>query len=74
MHASKPDPDVAPRYPFAEWLDGRQWTLVRGRDFWGPPYVFAKRIRGAANARSLRVTMNFSDQGSDMTIQAVPRG
>lgn len=67
---SPPEPGRVPRYPWAEWLDGREWTLVRGRDYWGTNADFCRRLRGAANARSLRykvidVVPNF------ITVQAL---
>jgi hypothetical protein len=74
VFASPPEPGTDPKYPFAEWLNGQQWNLRRGRDFWGPPWALAKRIRGSANARGVKVELNYSDQGSTMDVRAVPRG
>jgi hypothetical protein len=71
-HASPPEPGTRPDYPFAEWLDGRLWTLVRGRDYWGSADTFMDRIRGSANARSIRIVMAVEDAGRFVKVRAIP--
>lgn len=56
VFASQPVDGVKPAYPFAEWLDGRQWVLIRGRDFWGDPAQLVRSLEASARARRLRVT------------------
>lgn len=58
---SPPEAGRTPKYPWAEWLDGREWTLVRGRDYWGTNAEFCRRLRSAANSRSLRYKVNDGD-------------
>lgn len=74
VFASPPEPGTAPTYPFAQWLDGQEWTLVRGRDFWGPVGPFMRQVRGSANSRRLSVNLTPSDDGRALTVRAVPRG
>lgn len=69
-HLSPPEPGAAPKYPFSEWLDGRRWTLVRGRDFWDTADVFVRRLRGAANAHSIRAEIEASDDGRFVFVEA----
>jgi hypothetical protein len=61
VHPSPPEPGRAPVYPWAEWLDGRQWTLVRGRDYWDENQAMLRRVRSSANARRLKVKTDASD-------------
>ena len=70
VHASPPEPGTRPQYPFAQWFDGQQWTLVRGRDFWGPVSQFMKQIQGSANARRVCVRMTRSDDGRTLAVKA----
>ena len=72
VFASPPEPGTRPKYPFAEWLDGRRWTLVRGRDFWGSPGELRRSVQSAANARRVKVEMSV--EGGTFTIQAVSHG
>lgn len=58
---SPPEAGRTPKYPWAEWLDGREHTLVRGRDYWGTNDDFCRRLRSAANARSLRIKFDDYD-------------
>ena len=58
---SPPEAGRRPAYPWQQWLDGREWTLVRGRDYWGTNADFCRRLRGAANARSLHIEVDDSD-------------
>ena len=76
VHATPPDPSAdKPVYPFAEWLDGRTWRLTRGRDFWGPPWLFARRLQASANARRLCLALfDFDPDGQTIELRAVPRG
>lgn len=60
-------------YPWAEWFDGREWNLVRGRDFWGKPEVFKRRIQNAANGRSVKVRIDISEDFRFILVQAAVR-
>lgn len=45
-------PDPLPRhYPWAQWLDGRTWELVRGVDFDCAPASFQRNAYRAARRR-----------------------
>jgi hypothetical protein len=68
---SPPEAGCTPKYPWPEWLDGRIWTLTRGRDYWGDPSEFSRRLRAAAAQRRRRVEIDDSDPGH-LTIRAVP--
>jgi hypothetical protein len=70
-HLSPPEAGRTPKYPWTEWLDGHTWTLVRGRDYWGTNAEFGRRLRGAANARSLRYKVNDADPNF-LTLRAYP--
>jgi len=59
VFASPPEPGTRPKYPFAEWLNGQQWVLTRGRDYWGHPDVLIRSIEASARARRLRVTCTY---------------
>lgn len=72
-HPSPPEPGVAPTYPWAEWLDGRPWTLVRGRDFWPRAEVFRRSIQGAANGRRIKVEIQIDPLGQFIDVKAVSR-
>lgn len=74
VHASPPEPGTAPSYPYAEWFNGQQWTLTRGRDFWGPVGLFMRQVRGSANSRRVKIEMSPGDNGRTLTVRAVPRG
>jgi len=74
VHASPPEPGTKPRYPFDEWLDGREWTLTRGRDFWGDAATFRHRIQGAANARRVGLHVMIAADQRHLTVRAVPNG
>jgi hypothetical protein len=56
-HLSPPDPEKPPRYPWDEWFDGREWTVMQGRDYWGETAKMQKRILGAAAQKRLRVVV-----------------
>lgn len=71
VFASPPEPGTRPQYPFSQWLDGQAWTLVRGRDFWGPIDAFTRSLRGSANARRVGLRMTPSDDGRSLTVEAV---
>jgi len=72
VFASPPEPGTKPQYPFAEWLNGRKWVLVRGRDFWGDPAVLVRSIEASARAR--RLTVEIKIDGGLMAVQAVSSG
>lgn len=61
VHPSPPEPGRAPTYPWAEWLNGGQWTLVRGRDYWDENHIFRRRVQNAANSRRVKVLIDGSD-------------
>jgi len=73
VHATPPVAGTPPVYPFAEWLDGQRWTLNRGRDFWGPPRDFARRIQASARARRLVLFMRYEPDGQYIELCATPR-
>ena len=58
-------------FPWAEWLDGREWHLIRGRDFWGPPELFRRRIQASANARSVKVEIQIDEHRRFIHVKAV---
>lgn len=58
-------------YPFAEWLDGREWVLIRGRDFWGDFDSIQRKILGSANSRRLRVKMYRTDDGRGLVVKGL---
>lgn len=60
-HLSPPEPGVAPKYPWSEWLDGRRWVLARGRDYWDDNAAMRRKVQSSANARRLRVVIDGSD-------------
>ncbi len=60
-HLSPPEPGVAPKYPWAEWLNGNEWTLVKGRDYWDDNAAMRRRVQSAANARRIKVVIDGSD-------------
>jgi len=61
------------RYPFDEWLDGREWTLVRPRDFTGPAETMVHRLRSAAAARGRTLTADIQPGGKFITIRSEAR-
>lgn len=73
VHATPPVAGTPPVYPFAEWLNGQVWTLTRGRDFWGPPLDFARRIQASANGRRIRVILGIDPEGRYIIVEAEPR-
>lgn len=74
VHASQPEPGEKPVYPFSEWLNGNQWTLTRGRDFWGDLAQFEQSIRASARARRLDVTVTWDELHRVLYVRASPRG
>lgn len=72
IHLSPPDPQRAPAYPWEQWLDGREWTLAKGRDFWGDTHVMLNRVRRAASRRGLRVVLGQPLPGF-LTFKTEPR-
>lgn len=51
-------PSVQSRYkPWDEWLDGRSWRLLAGRDFTCKPESLRVLATSAAARRGLRVRM-----------------
>jgi hypothetical protein len=72
-HPSPPEPGRVPTYPWAEWLNGREWTLTRGRDYWDENKIMARRIRGAANNLRIPVVIDDSDSRF-LRVKAMPRG
>lgn len=74
MHPTPPALGVhPPAYPFAEWLNGTRWTLTRGRDFWGPPHHFVRKIEASARARRVVVFLRYERDGRHIEVQATPR-
>lgn len=63
VFASPPEPGTKPNYPFREWLNGQQWVLTRGRDFWGSSDALIRSLQASARARRLRVTCTTDDAG-----------
>lgn len=61
VHATRPEDGTRPNYPYAEWLDGRVWTLVRGRDFWGSEQQLVRSLRSSANSRRLSVDIDATN-------------
>ena len=59
------------RYPWSDWLDGRQWELVQGVDFQTNVRSFDATARCAAKrlGRSVRISLVGSDT---VRIQAYP--
>lgn len=72
-HPSPPEPGKAPKYPFGEWLDGREWTIMRGRDYWCANFEMERRLLASANARRLNVRIRGSNDGRSITVQALAR-
>jgi hypothetical protein len=60
-HLSPPEPGRAPIFPWAEWLNGQTWTLVRGRDYWDDNAKMRRRTQSAANARRVKVLIDGSN-------------
>lgn len=71
VFASPPEPGTKPKYPFAEWLDGREWTLMRGRDFWGDFDTIERQIAGSANSRRLRYKMWRTEDRRGLVVKAL---
>lgn len=68
--SAPPDEGVRPAYPFKEWLNGQQWILTRGRDFWGDPDDLVRSLQGSARARRLRVTCTWDPRQRCLYVRA----
>ena len=58
------------KYPWDEWLDGRIWRLIGGRDFQVPANNFRRHVCTTAKRRGLRVQTHVQD--GDVILQALP--
>jgi hypothetical protein len=56
------------RYPWAEWLDGDVWELVKGEDFTVSPYSFKCVAHQAARRAGLAPTIRI--RGNKVYVQA----
>lgn len=65
-----PDEGTKPTYPFKEWLNGQQWILTRGRDFWGDPDELTRSIRASARARRVNVTVTWDPRQRCLYVRA----
>jgi len=72
-HPTRPDPGQKPSYPFREWLDGRQWVLTQGRDFWGDPDELTVSLRASSRARRLDVVCAWDPAQRCLYVRASPR-
>lgn len=70
-HLSPPDPNRPAKYPWDQWLDGQEWTILRGRDYWGDTEAMVARVRRAASRRRLRV--RIQRWPGWLVLQSVPR-
>lgn len=73
VFGAPPDPGTKPVYPFAEWLNGQQWILIRGRDYWGDPGQLTRSLEASARARRLRVVVT-GDGSGNLYVRAYPGG
>ena len=74
VFASPPEPGTRPTYPFAEWLDGRWWTLTQGRDFWGPVDSLVRSLEASARARGKTVQVVSVEGTSAIKVRGADRG
>lgn len=70
VYASQPDPNSKPAYPFAEWLNGSQWVLTRGRDYWGDPAQMIRSLEASARARRVKVTIALDERTRAIYVRA----
>lgn len=70
VFGSAPDPDAKPVYPFATWLNGSQWVLTRGRDYWGDPAQMIRSLRASARARRVNATITLDERTRAIYVRA----
>jgi len=62
-----PDPNRAPNYPWAQWLDEQIWRLEKGKDFFS-----VRGLRSSAHRAASKVdrTVTIRVQGKYVYLQA----
>ncbi len=59
------------RYPWAEWLDGKQRRLVKGEDYLCSTQSMQCYAYSKARERGIRVSVSVESGGKSLLVQAV---
>ncbi len=59
------------RYPWARWFKSKQFTLLRGQDYFYQTYTMAQQVRNAAKRFNKIVEINMHEDGGGFTVTIV---
>lgn len=62
-----------PKYPWREWLDGRIWKIVKGKDYEISTQQMRNSVAGAAARQGKAIRTEVVDDGKAIVFQAIPK-
>ena len=63
----------SPKYPWREWMDGRIWKIVKGKDYTISTQQMRNSMRDAAKKHGKSIRTEVVDDGKAIVFQAVPK-